>query len=178
MAQNFENDTNVKAYKEIQRQKGNVDAALEAVKSNPKDRFLTDQALAVVYNKYLDPTSVVRESEYARTSEGRALLSRIQGTWDKIKNGGQGYTPAELNSFKSVMDQFDQGAASRFKDSYGKYKDRAIRRGFTPENVVFDYSNPNGSAEQQPKKISQQEYATLPSGTQFIAPDGSVRRKP
>jgi len=50
----------------------------------------------------LDPTSVVRESEYARSAEGTALMSRIQGAYEKLIQGGAGVTVEDLKTFKDM----------------------------------------------------------------------------
>ena len=42
-----------------------------------------------------DPTSVVRESEYARTPENVPIINRMFGAIDKLKSGGAGLTNAD-----------------------------------------------------------------------------------
>lgn len=45
-----------------------------------------------MYNKLSDPSSVVRESEYARTPENLPLINRISGAIQKVQAGGAGLT--------------------------------------------------------------------------------------
>ena len=62
------------------RMRDAMNAYLEA-KGTPEEMGLAnfvDQALVVVFNKILDPGSVVRESEFARTPEGLAYLDRLE----------------------------------------------------------------------------------------------------
>lgn len=49
-----------------------------------------DQALVTLLNKMLDPGSVVRESEFARTAEGQGVIDQIKGLPGRIKDGGVG----------------------------------------------------------------------------------------
>ena len=51
-----------------------------------------DQAMVTLFNKMLDPGSVVREGEYDRSAQGQALLERAQAYVDKIQQGGAGIT--------------------------------------------------------------------------------------
>ena len=61
------------------------------------------QAIITSYGKILDPGSVVRESEYARTPEGLSLLSQAQGTLDKMVSGGAGLTTNNLREFINAI---------------------------------------------------------------------------
>ena len=57
------------------------------------------QAILISFNKLLDPTSVVRESEYARSATGQSALETMKGYADKLARGGAGVTEAELRSY-------------------------------------------------------------------------------
>jgi hypothetical protein len=60
------------------------------------------QAMLVTFQKLLDPTSVVRESEYARSGEGSSLRNRIEGAYDKLNRGGAGVTVEDLYQFYTL----------------------------------------------------------------------------
>lgn len=51
-----------------------------------------DQALITLFNKMLDPTSVVREGEYDRTAQGQAILSQASGYLSRLVSGGASIT--------------------------------------------------------------------------------------
>lgn len=57
------------------------------------------QAMLVTFQKMLDPTSVVRESEYARSGEGQSLVNTIYGQYQKLAQGGAGVTINDLKEF-------------------------------------------------------------------------------
>ncbi len=70
------------------------------------------QVIITMFNKITDPNSVVRESEYARSAEGQAVLEAIQGKIQQWLQGGAGMTTASL---KNIVDMADM-MAKRAKD--------------------------------------------------------------
>ena len=64
------------------------------------DMLAGSQAILISFNKLLDPTSVVRESEYARSASGQSALETLKGYADKLARGGAGVTLEELSSYQ------------------------------------------------------------------------------
>ncbi|KKL46211.1 hypothetical protein LCGC14_2347840, partial [marine sediment metagenome] len=54
------------------------------------------QLILVTFQKIIDPPSVVRQSEYARTAEGLGLIKQFQGYVERLRSGGAGVPLAEL----------------------------------------------------------------------------------
>ena len=101
-----------------------------------KSRVVADQALLVSIQKLLDETSVVRESEYARSEAGIALLSRVPGWIQKIKSGGTGLTDKERLSVKELADNLL--ASSKERLAKQAQVTRNLTRTFDlPEEAVF-----------------------------------------
>jgi hypothetical protein len=69
----------------------------------------SSQAVIVAFNKLIDPTSVVRESEYARTPEGQSLINRISGKITQLQQGGAGLTPADLKGLVTTANELVKG---------------------------------------------------------------------
>jgi hypothetical protein len=67
-----------------------------------KSRVALDQAIVTIFNKLLDPGSVVRESEFARTPEGASTLNRAQGFVEKLSQGGVGLTDPDRQEIVDV----------------------------------------------------------------------------
>jgi hypothetical protein len=98
-------------------------------KGEAKDLNGTSQAIIMIFNKILDPNSVVRESEYARTPEGVGLLQMIEGKATKLTQGGAGLTPNSLKEFVDLAATFSANAlksiesekqrAGALSDKYG-----------------------------------------------------------
>jgi hypothetical protein len=105
-----------KAAREVTTQLGLMRAALTAAKQG--DMAAGSQGVLVTFQKILDPTSVVRESEYARSAAGQSLLSRIEGGYQRLVKGGAGVPVQELEKFVSLAEQFaknQQANANEFK---------------------------------------------------------------
>lgn len=83
----------VKDYQLINTQVKSMDSLFtRATQGDLQSKNFLDQALISIFNKINDPSSVIRESEYARTPEGLALANRIQGSISKLAEGGAGLT--------------------------------------------------------------------------------------
>lgn len=98
----FGRETN--AAKVVETQLANMEASLKAVKGDAD--AAGSQGVLVTFQKILDPLSVVRESEYARSASGLSLLTSIQGMYDKYTKGGAGVPIAELENFVALAQQF------------------------------------------------------------------------
>lgn len=95
---------------ELKRQRDLMQTGLAAARKG--DMAAGSQAVLVTFQKILDPTSVVRESEYARSAAGQALLARIQGAAERLAQGGAGIPVTELEAFAALADQFVQQATT------------------------------------------------------------------
>jgi len=105
------------------RQIGIIRTSLEqAKKANAEGGSINaaSQGVLVAFQKLLDPTSVVRETEYARSGDGAALWERMKGTWAKIKQGGAGLTAEGLEEFVDTAESFLVG----YKDEALKHAER------------------------------------------------------
>jgi hypothetical protein len=96
------------------------------------------QGVLVTFQKILDPTSVVRESEYARSASGQALLSRIEGAADKLVKGGAGVPVSELKQFVSLAEQFARDQAASAGETKRQIDAIAGEYGLKSENITRD----------------------------------------
>lgn len=135
MRKEFEGLPVVKDHNVLMNQLGRMEKAIEESRT-AKSKVAVDQALITIYNKMMDPTSVVRESEYARTPSDQALLSNLQGRATKILEGGAGLTDAERQALISMARNF--GAVTR--EMYGMeanyFRDLARDSGIEPDTIV------------------------------------------
>lgn len=91
-----------------------------------------DQALITILNKMLDPTSVVRESEYARTPGDQAALSRVKGKFQQLVVGGTSLTDDERNAVVRMARRFSNVARRRLEPEV-----ESLKRVATKFNVDF-----------------------------------------
>lgn len=101
-----------------------------------KNFLAIDQALITMFNKLTDPSSVVRESEYARTASDTALLNRAKGAALKILRGGAGITLEDRRAIITMSRKFFEVSNSKFKTTTDFYKDIAVASGLQPNQII------------------------------------------
>ncbi len=120
----------------VERQVGIIREAFdEAVNAKGASRIASDQALVIAFNKLLDPTSVVRESEFARTPLQASLINRIRATPAQILQGGITITDDDR---KAILDMAERAAAvtgERFNLVHDRFTKIANLSGVRPELV-------------------------------------------
>jgi hypothetical protein len=99
-------------------------------------RIASDQALGVLFQKVLDPQSVVRESEYARTPEGAAMLNRLLAYADKIQRGGLTLTDGDRKAIRDMVVKLATGAAKSYNEQVGQMKTYAEHWGIDPVGIL------------------------------------------
>jgi hypothetical protein len=131
----FEGNPVVKEYFTIRGQLGKMEKALEESRS-AESKVAVDQALITIYNKMTDPNSVVRESEYARTSTDQAVLNAIKGKAQKILEGGAGLTNVERDALVRMARLFGDVQQAMYDDHSEYYRAIAAGTGLNPDHGV------------------------------------------
>lgn len=128
----------VKDSKEIDSAISRMDNVWNKYQSNPNpnSKNALDQALVITFNKMLDPGSVVRESEFARTPTGQSFISRLQGASEKLAKGGVGLTDAERDEIIVVAKQLQEGQMMQLDKEKQFYRELAEQRGLNIENIL------------------------------------------
>jgi hypothetical protein len=124
------------------------------IKPNDRGRNALDQALVITFNKMLDPGSVVRESEFARTPTGQSLLSRMQGYQEKLAKGGVGLTDSERKEIIVVAKQLQEGQMIELEKEKQFYRDLAEQRGLDIENIFGKTKTTKKSKGKKEPKIT------------------------
>ena len=129
----------VQAAEGVQQSFSQINAAYaQALKATTDgtSKAAADQALIISYNKMLDPGSVVREGEFARSTQGQSLINQAQAKIDQLAKGGAGLTDSERKSIVDVT----RVLYSDYIDTYNKkaldYRQNAIRQGGDPNFVA------------------------------------------
>ena len=108
------------------------------------DRSLNTQAIITSFNKILDPTSVVRESEYDRTAAGQSLIARLEGKVQNIAKGGAGVTPETLKEASDIAKQYLAGARASIQAQNTRAENMATQFGLNPDFVGSTYQDTGG----------------------------------
>lgn len=122
--------------RELTRQSKLMDAGLAAARRG--DMAAGSQAVLVTFQKILDPTSVVRESEYARSSAGQALLARIEGAAQRISQGGAGVPLAELEKFANLAREFVAASSGDYLNAQKARIGRTAAHYKIPPDLIFE----------------------------------------
>lgn len=120
----------------------------EALKeSKTTNNFVaTDQALITLYNKMTDPDSVVRESEYARTSSDLALWNKVKGKMSKVIAGGAGLSQGDREALVKMGGKFMDVAQRKYKSRLNEYKGYLFNYGLNPDTYLKPYSTETGES--------------------------------
>lgn len=108
-----------------------------------------DQALIISFNKMLDPTSVVREGEFARSTQGQAYLDQIQAKIDSAIRGGAGLTDQMRQEIVSTTNVLYADYVRTHNDQAYTYRQNAKRQGGDPAYVAgyLDTTTPPDQAQ-------------------------------
>jgi len=134
-------DPIVKDFQFIKTNVEQMDTLLEKAKSGDlKGRNFLDQVLITTLQKTIDPPSVVRESEYARTPAGVALMNRLPALMEKVNLGGAGLTMGDREELVQVAKIIADVKGEAYNNQIGQYKelskmfavsDKAVLTGFS-----------------------------------------------
>lgn len=105
------------------------DVKTRIAKGESPSNIATDQVLITTLNKILDPTSVVRESEYARTPQDQAFWQRVLGLWPKLNQGGVGLTNQEREALVHAARVMYSSSEQRYKTRMDYYNNIAQQYG-------------------------------------------------
>jgi hypothetical protein len=157
-----------KDYKIIQSAWRSIRAAGERKETDPPSPA-SDMALIFGFMKLLDPTSTVREGEYATAQNATGIPGRVANAYNKAIDGVILNIDQRNDFLGQSKKQYDArlGEYSELKTTYTKL---AKRKGFDPENVVLEFSMPEAVVSDK-ENLNNQATAiarllpTLPKGS-------------
>ena len=96
-----------------------------------------DIALVFSYMKVLDPTSTVREGEFATASNAAGVPDAVRGMMNQIIGGGKLAVGAR-EQIKQTADGIWKKASERQNTLTNQYAGAAKRYGLNPKNIIID----------------------------------------
>lgn len=131
--------TNTKASRMVDQQFKLMESAWNRFATGKaKDLNAVSQAILVTFQKVLDPESVVRESEYARSPSGQSMIANLEGRFRRIQEGGPGVTPDSLKEFVETARLFHKRALSTMTAEQARVKKIAERYQLPQDLIVAD----------------------------------------
>lgn len=124
----------VKNYKTFSGQYATMAATMGKIKDF-KSLNPADQVLIMDFNKALDPSSVVRESEYARTPENMSILNRASAATSRLMQGGV-LNQTERQALMQAAKVMKQSYKAQYDAARAQYQRIAEENGYSPRNVV------------------------------------------
>lgn len=137
LAKNFESVAGEAS--DARRQQNQMEAGLKQARQRiEKGESINaaSQAVLVTFQKILDPTSVVRESEYARSGAGLPLIGRIEGQFTKLQSGGAGVRVKDLEEFVELGREFIKGYEESLANDAQLIRNQAQSIGANLERVL------------------------------------------
>ena len=132
----FNNSPIVKEYNAA-KQAYQMIGSISSVSKNPAQH----QALITKYAKFLDPTSVVRESEFAITKKySQSKLNQISKEIQHAMNGTGVLSKDAIEAIQGATKELFNSYAGNYESFKKQMEGLAARQGMNPENVTFDYS--------------------------------------
>ena len=95
-----------------------------AQRSTAEGKQFSDQTLISLFNKILDPTSVVREAEYNRSAENMSLADRAWATFQKYADGGV-LNPKVREELFNAATVLNETYEKQLQDEFQPYISRA-----------------------------------------------------
>ncbi len=121
---------------------------------------VSDEAILVMYQKALDPGSVVREGEFARTAEGQALLSRVDTIMQSYMKGNR-MTPELRNQVVGTMRALRDGNRVQLQKILVPYE-REIRDYQLDRGIILGEDEEGGGGNAGPSPAGA---GSRPSGS-------------
>ncbi|AVA22464.1 hypothetical protein [Rhizobium sp. NXC24] len=169
------------SYKSYQQASPVYQSMIDTAKTDSK---ASDLNLVYGLGKIMDPNSVVREGEMVMVNNTSSLPDWLMGAINSVNGGSKlepGTRKAILTEAKSRMNSY-QGMLD---NDLNQYRGIVSRRGMNQADVlpvlnsIADVPDLTGNAASAPVKVnSVDDYQKLPSGAQYIDPNGNTRTKP
>lgn len=133
----FRGEQIVKDYNDILGQKGTIDQYIQNGVGGP-----ADLALVFSFMKGLDPTSVVRETEYETAAKSGNIFQGVFSKFNGYFKDKGGFLPENVKQeFQNLVSQKLKVKEAQYNNVKSQYEQIASRQGLNSQNVVIDYAS-------------------------------------
>ena len=131
----FNNLPEIKEHNSIQPKLKSMEAAFNESKKT-KNYIAVDQAMITLFNKLSDPSSVVRESEYARMALNLPFVNALKGKVAKVLKGGAGLTDDDRNNIMAMANLMKQAYSEVYNARADEYRGYGTIVGANPDLIA------------------------------------------
>lgn len=126
----------VKTYQAVRNSYERVRQSAEIGNTNPDGSGAADISLVFAYMKMLDPTSVVREGEFAQAAQAGGVPSAVLNMYNNLVKGDK-LTPEVRQQFVQQSDAIYNEVTQNLESLNQQYSTRASGWGVDPGNFVY-----------------------------------------
>lgn len=157
--------------------------AYERVKSSSAGGTgVSDMSLIFAYMRILDPTSVVREGEYARAQDTAGLPASIVNTYNRLVSGAS-LTPDQRKDFRRMTETMYERKRTYYRRAMETLRKQAEFYGVDPNLVLPNYEadqswNPAPSGATTGVEGDGRDasgYLAPPPGAEVVSPKGGKK---
>ena len=137
-----------------------ISQAYRKIETAP-DTAAGDMSKIFGFMKILDPSSTVREGEYASAENARGVPDTVRAQYNKVMSG-QRLTPAQRTQFTQAAGDLVGSQKQQFEGQKKFFENIAVKNKIAPESVIYDpYEGLNlqttpPKAPKQPVNVGQQ----------------------
>ena len=125
----------VKTYQAVRSSYERVRKSAEIGNTNPDGSGAADISLVFAYMKMLDPTSVVREGEFAAAANAGGVPAHVLNMYNNLVKGDK-LTPEVRQQFVQQSDAIYQEVTQNLESLNDQYSTRATGWGVNPSNFI------------------------------------------
>lgn len=160
---------------------------IDAVAKSPSPAG--DISLVYSYMKILDPSSVVRETEYATAQNAAGVPDQVRNLWNRILSGER-LNPQQRSDFVNQAKTIYGVQEGNYRRTQGQYRGISERMGLDPRDTMIEFAPPQeqgAPTQNDPSStsgaadtpvLSPEQARSMPPGTVFRTPDGRTMRVP
>jgi len=113
-----------------------IASAYRKIESAP-DTAAGDMSKIFGFMKILDPSSTVREGEYASAENARGVPDTVKAQYNKVMNG-QRLSPTQRTQFNQAAGDLVKSQQDQFETQRKFYQDIALKNKVAPENIIYN----------------------------------------
>jgi hypothetical protein len=113
-----------------------ISQAYRKIETAP-DTAAGDMSKIFGFMKILDPSSTVREGEYASAENARGVPDTVRAQYNKVMSG-QRLTPAQRTQFTQAAGDLVGSQKQQFEGQKKFFENIAIKNKIAPESVIYD----------------------------------------